>query len=59
MSVLFIFLLSVFTVYIFVAGQSYEFYSKFNPKVSAVKNLLLSLAWPGNVVLFLLLRCWR
>ena len=59
MSVLFIFLLSVFTVYIFVAGQSYEFYSKFNPSVSVVKNLLLSLAWPGNAVMFLLMRCLR
>lgn len=45
--------------YCFVAGQSYEFYSKFDPSVSVVKNLLLSLAWPGNAVMFLLLRCWK
>jgi hypothetical protein len=45
--------------YCFVAGQCYEFYSKGYPPVPAIKNLLLSLAWPGNVVAFLLMRCVR
>ena len=45
--------------YCFVAGQRYEFYSKGYPPVPAIKNLLLSLAWPGNVVAFVLMRCVR
>lgn len=45
--------------YCFVAGQCYEFYSKGYPPVPAIKNLLLSLAWPGNVVAFLVMRCAR
>ncbi|CAI0871265.1 Uncharacterised protein [Serratia entomophila] len=45
--------------YCFVAGQCYEFYSKGYPPVPATKNLLLSLAWPGNVVTFLVMRCGR
>lgn len=45
--------------YSFVAGQCYEFYSKGYPPVPAIKNLLLSLAWPGNVVAFVLMRYVR
>lgn len=45
--------------YCFVAGQFYEFFRKSSPAVPFVKNLLLSLAWPGNVAAFLLMRCVR
>ena len=45
--------------YCFVAGQFYEFSRKNSPAVPFVKNLLLSLAWPGNVAAFLLMRCVR
>lgn len=45
--------------YCFVAGQFFEFLSKNEPGLTTVKSLLLSLAWPGNAVLFLLMRCVR
>ena len=45
--------------YCFVAGQSFEFLSKNEPSLTTVKSLPLSLSWPGNAVLFLLMRCVR
>jgi|GEM_PF-6409176 len=45
--------------YCFVAGQFFEFLSKNEPSLTTVKSLLLSLSWPGNAVLFLLMRCMR
>lgn len=45
--------------YCFVSGQFYEFFRKNSPAVPVIKNLLLSLAWPGNVVAFLVMRCVR
>lgn len=45
--------------YCFVAGQFFEFLSKNDPSLTTVKSLLISLAWPGNAVLFLLMRCAR
>ncbi|CAI1230389.1 Uncharacterised protein [Serratia ficaria] len=45
--------------YCFVAGQFFEFLSKSEPSLTTVKSLLLSLSWPGNVAMFLLMRCVR
>ncbi len=45
--------------YCFIAGRSFEFFCKYGPILSTTKMLLLSLAWPGNAVLFLLMRCVR
>ncbi|CAI1785410.1 Uncharacterised protein [Serratia entomophila] len=45
--------------YCFVAGQFFEFLSKNEPNLTMVKSLLLSLSWPGNIAMFLLLRCVR
>ncbi|PYA62708.1 hypothetical protein DMW52_02855 [Serratia marcescens] len=45
--------------YCFIAGRSFEFFCKYEPTLSTTKMLLLSLAWPGNAVLFLLVRCVR
>lgn len=45
--------------YCFVAGQFFEFLSKNEPSLTTVKSLLLSLSWPGNVAMFLLMRCVR
>lgn len=50
-------LILILIAYAFVAGQCFEFYSREYPPIPTIKNLLLSLAWPGNAVLFLLLRC--
>jgi hypothetical protein len=57
MSILFFILLAVFAAYIFIAGRFYESYTKGSPSLTIIKNLLLSLAWPGNAVLYLLMRC--
>lgn len=46
-------------VYCFIAGRSFEFFCKYEPTLSTTKMLLLSLAWPGNAVLFVLMRCVR
>ncbi len=45
--------------YCFIAGRSFEFFCKYEPTLSTTKMLLLSLAWPGNAILFLLMRCVR
>mgnify|MGYP000241656047 CR=1 FL=1 len=45
--------------YCFIAGRSFELFCKYVPTPSTTKMLLLSLAWPGNAVLFLLMRCVR
>ncbi len=45
--------------YCFIAGRCFEFFSKCDPTLSTTKMLLLSLTWPGNAVLFLLMRCVR
>lgn len=45
--------------YCFIAGRSFEFFCKYEPTLSTTKMLLLSLAWPGNAVLFLLMKCVR
>ncbi len=45
--------------YCFIAGRSFELFYKYEPTLSTTKMLLLSLAWPGNAVLFLLMRCVR
>ncbi|CUZ08136.1 Uncharacterised protein [Serratia marcescens] len=47
------------SAYCFIAGRSFEFFCKYEPTLSTTKMLLLSLAWPGNAVLFLLMRCVR
>lgn len=45
--------------YCFIAGRSFEFFCKYEPTLSTTKMLLLSLAWPGKAVLFLLTRYVR
>ncbi|CAI1820498.1 Uncharacterised protein [Serratia quinivorans] len=57
MSILTIIFALIFLAYIFIAGRFYECHTKDSPPLTIIKNLLLSLAWPGNAVLFLLLRC--
>jgi hypothetical protein len=57
MRILTIILALIFIAYIFIAGRFYESYTKDSPSMTIIKNLLLSLAWPGNAVLYLLMRC--
>lgn len=45
--------------YCFIAGRCFELFRTCDPTLSTTKMLLLSLAWPGNAVLFLLMRCVR
>jgi hypothetical protein len=52
-----IFIVVLLCAYFFISGMCFEFYDKNEPTLSTIKSLLLSLAWPGNAVLFLLLRC--
>lgn len=59
MIILITFVIIAACAYCFIAGRSFEFFCKYEPTLSTTKMLLLSLAWPGNAVLFLLMRCMR
>lgn len=45
--------------YFFIAGQYYSFIENNDPSQPMLKQVLISLAWPVNVSVYLLLRCVR